>query len=81
LEKLKALVTDVPEVPVLKQIDIKNQDNQIINETNSAEPKNTPKNEGLNPKKSVTSGISVTKKLIAFPIAIVSVHAPPMAPF
>jgi hypothetical protein len=81
LEKLKTLVPDVPEVPVFKQIDTKNQTNLIINETNNNDPQNTPKNNSINPQKSVTSGISVTDKLIAFPIAIVSVHAPPMTPF
>jgi len=60
LEKLKTFVPDVPNVPDLKQIDIKNQTNLIINETNSANPQNTPKNWDLNPQKTGTSGTSGT---------------------
>jgi len=56
LEKLKTFVPGVPSVPGFKQIDIKNQTNLIINETDSADPQNTPKNEGLNPQKPGTPG-------------------------
>jgi len=51
LEKLKTLVPSVPSVPSLKQTDAKNQTNLIINEIDSANPQNTPKNDGLNPQK------------------------------
>jgi len=56
LEKLKTFVPGVPTVPGFKQIDAKNQTNLIINETDSAKPQNTPKNDGLNPQKPGTSG-------------------------
>ncbi|MFP3131713.1 MAG: hypothetical protein RXR51_09115, partial [Nitrososphaeria archaeon] len=54
LEKLKTFVTGVTGVTGFKQTDTKNQTNLIINETDSANPQNTPKNDGLNPQKPVT---------------------------
>jgi len=60
LEKLKALVTEVTEVTVFSTVDTKNQDNLKINETDSAKPQNTPKNDGQNPQKTVTTVTSVT---------------------
>jgi len=63
LEKLKALVTGVTEVTGFSKIDAKNQTNLIINETNSANPQNTPKNDDLNPQKPVTLGTPVTDKI------------------
>jgi hypothetical protein len=60
LEKLKTFVTSVTDVTTLKQIDTKNQDNLKINETDSNDPQNTPKNDGLNPQKLVTSVTLVT---------------------
>jgi hypothetical protein len=63
LEKLKTLVTEVTEVTGFSKIDTKNQTNLIINETDSANPQNTPKNDGLNPQKSVTIVTSVTDKI------------------
>jgi len=63
LEKLKALVTGVTEVTGFSKIDVKNQTNLIINETNSANPQNTPKNDGLSPQKPVTIVTPVTDKI------------------
>ena len=69
-------VTSVTDVTGFTQVGIKNQDNLKINETDSADPQNTPKNNSINPQKLVTLGTLVT--LIAFPITIMPVHAPPM---
>ena len=53
-------MTGVTVVTSFNKIDAKNQTNLIINETDSANPKNTPKNGDLNPEKTVTSVTSVT---------------------
>jgi len=74
-----AAVTSVTDVTGFTQADAKNQDNLKINETDSANPKNTPKNGDLNPQKLVTLGTLVT--LIAFSITVMPMHASPMAPF
>jgi len=56
-----AVVTSVTTVTTLKQIHAKNQTIIIINEINSNDPKNTPKNNSPNPQKLVTSVTLVTK--------------------
>jgi len=54
------LVTGVARVTGFTQVDIKNQTNLIINETDSANPQNTPKNNSINPQKPVTTVTPVT---------------------
>ena len=56
-------VTSVTCVTTLKQIDGKNQDNLKINEINSNDPQNTPKNDGLSLQKPVTAVTPVTDKI------------------
>jgi hypothetical protein len=63
LGKLKALVTGVTGVTGFSKIDTKNQDNLKINETDSANPQNTPKNEALSLQKPVTAVTPVTDKI------------------
>ena len=66
LEKLKTFVTSVTGVTGFSKVDTKNQDNLKINETDSAKPQNTPKNDVQNPLEPVTLVTPVTD-ILALP--------------
>jgi hypothetical protein len=54
------LVTGVIRVTGFTQVEIKNQTNLIINETDNNDPQNAPKNNSINPQKLVTVVTPVT---------------------